>query len=221
MREMKFVCGACGEFSKKAFVSRHTASYVPHEACGYETFFPNFVQHKDARGKSIFDPVGTLVRPTGEVDAMPVAEFKEYLAAGRVKVPFQRKAQSNKPSGDDLDRVMEERTLVVTERLYSLALTPESAKQVIAHFGVEKLFETADLEALVEELDDASDAVKRVEEFDLGGPPSIETVENAIEILIAKGMTKKQARKSVAQHGADAIISSGGIPVDQKTGSAA
>lgn len=219
MREMKFVCGACGEFSKKAYVSRHVASYVAHEECGYETFFPNFVAHKDPRGKAIFDPVGTLVRPIGEKgDGMPVSEFKEYLKAGRVKVPFERK----KPSASDLDLVMEERKIAVVNRLYTLGLTPESVKEIVEHFGADKLYEAAAagegaledlLEEFQEEKDDANDAVKRVNEFDLGGPPNVHSNSDerqrhklAVERLVSTGMSKSEAKRLVKQKGPDKVL---------------
>lgn len=41
---MRFICGHCGELiCDRKNCDKHFASFVPHEACGYETFFPTHI----------------------------------------------------------------------------------------------------------------------------------------------------------------------------------
>jgi hypothetical protein len=43
---MKFVCGNCEGTIREGNYSKHHASFVPHEECGFETFFATHVPTK-------------------------------------------------------------------------------------------------------------------------------------------------------------------------------
>ena len=41
---MKFVCGHCTGIIREVSKEKHLAAFVPHDVCGYETFFPTFIR---------------------------------------------------------------------------------------------------------------------------------------------------------------------------------
>jgi hypothetical protein len=75
---MKFICGNCKEVIKQGNFQKHYASWMPHEKCGYETYFP---EHLPGRDKGEPRPVKT--RPIGEeketktADAPPVSQAEK------------------------------------------------------------------------------------------------------------------------------------------------
>lgn len=60
---MKFICGNCKEVIRQGNFSKHYASWVPHDKCGYETYFP---EHLPGRDKG--EPKPAKVRPIGSND---------------------------------------------------------------------------------------------------------------------------------------------------------
>ena len=203
MRETKFVCGACGQVSKKGVISRHHASWVPHESCGYETFFGNFVP-----GAKLSDPKPKMIRPIGmtEESGMPFDEFQANLAKGRVSVPFGSTSShgSGLPSEDDLDADAEEKEITA-----ATSKSPEADDIADAH---KKIDETVTLggKSTPDQEADAGDS-------DGDAPDPDAKRQEAIEyVMHREHVSKRQAKKLVAAQGVEKILADKAKSVAEK-----
>lgn len=87
---MKFVCGNCKELIRSVVSSRNIRSWQPHEKCGYETEFDNFVP-----GMQKGEPVALRTR---KIEKKPEQK--------------QVKQSDGKPTAADLDKDAKEKEVV-------------------------------------------------------------------------------------------------------------